>query len=134
MLSGAILGRVDRTMAERAVRGNRPLEMSKPTYRELATNFDLWCKTVLLEEQVSEREFNEMSVDEKLDILQGCFGQEIHDLRALILVLIVFADELTQVSYSKHGIHFRPMSALSRFRILVPLVVVVKLLCGGSYK
>jgi hypothetical protein len=34
-------------MAERAVRGNRPLEMSKPTYQELATNFDLWCKFVL---------------------------------------------------------------------------------------
>jgi hypothetical protein len=31
-----------------------------------------------LEEQVSEREFNEMSIDEKLDILQGCFGAEIH--------------------------------------------------------
>jgi hypothetical protein len=60
-----------------AVRGNRPLEMSKPTYRELATNFTLWCKFVLLEEQVSEREFNEMSIDEKLDILQGCFGHEI---------------------------------------------------------
>jgi hypothetical protein len=30
-----------------------------------------------LEEQVSEREFNEMSIDEKLDILQGCFGHEI---------------------------------------------------------
>ena len=62
------------------MRGNRPLEMSKPTYRELATNFDLWCKFVLLEEQVSEREFNEMSIDEKLDILQGCFG---HEIRAL---------------------------------------------------
>jgi hypothetical protein len=33
-----------------------------------------------LEEQVSEREFNEMSIDEKLDILQGCFGHEIHAL------------------------------------------------------
>ena len=52
--------------------------MSKPTYRELATNSTLWCKFVLLEEQVSEREFNEMSIDEKLDILQGCFGPEIH--------------------------------------------------------
>jgi hypothetical protein len=52
--------------------------MSKPTYRELATNFTLWCKFVLLEEQVSEREFNEMSIDEKLDILQGCFGPEIN--------------------------------------------------------
>jgi hypothetical protein len=31
----------------------------------------------LLEEQVSEREFNEMSIDEKLDILQGCFDHEI---------------------------------------------------------
>jgi hypothetical protein len=30
-----------------------------------------------LEEQVFEREFNEMSIDEKLDILQGCFGHEI---------------------------------------------------------
>jgi hypothetical protein len=30
-----------------------------------------------LEEQVSEREFNEMSIDEKLDMLQGCFGHEI---------------------------------------------------------
>ena len=49
-------------------------------HRELATNFDLWCKFVLLEEQVSEREFNEMSIDEKLDILQGCFGHEIHAL------------------------------------------------------
>ena len=54
-----------------AVRGNRSLE------KELATNFTLWCKFVLLEEQVSEREFNEMSIDEKLDILQGCFGHEI---------------------------------------------------------
>ena len=75
-------GRVDRIMARRsfdpAVRGNQPLEMSKPAYRELATNFTLWCKFVLLEEQVSEREFNEMSIDEKLDILQGCFGHEIH--------------------------------------------------------
>jgi hypothetical protein len=52
--------------------------MSKPPYRELATDFTLWCKFVLLEEQVSEREFNEMSIDEKLDILQGCFGPEIH--------------------------------------------------------
>src|SRR5258708_38296181 len=84
MLSGAILGRVDWTMAERSfdpsVRGNQPLEMSKPTHRELTTNFDLWCKFVLLEEQVSEREFNEMPIDEKLDILQGCFGHEIHPL------------------------------------------------------
>jgi hypothetical protein len=84
MLSGAVLGRVDWTMAERSfdpsVRGNQPLEMSKPTHRELATNFDLWCKFVLLEEQVSEREFNEMPIDEKLDILQGCFG---HEIRAL---------------------------------------------------
>ena len=61
-----------------AVRVNRSLEMTKPTYRELATNFTLWCKFVLLEEQVAEREFNEMSIDEKLDILQGCFGHEIH--------------------------------------------------------
>jgi hypothetical protein len=30
-----------------------------------------------LEEQVSEREFNEMSIDKRLDILQGCFGHEI---------------------------------------------------------
>jgi hypothetical protein len=41
--------------------------MSEPTYRELTTNFELWCKFVVLEEQVSEREFNEMSIDEKLD-------------------------------------------------------------------
>ncbi len=41
--------------------------MSKPTFRELATNFDLLRKFVLLEEQVSEREFNEMSIDEKLE-------------------------------------------------------------------
>jgi hypothetical protein len=54
--------------------------MSKPTHRELATKFDLWCKFVLSEEQVSEREFNEMSVDEKLDILDGCFGREIRAL------------------------------------------------------
>jgi len=54
--------------------------MSKPNYRELATNFTLWCNFVLLEEQVSEREFNEMSIDEKLDILQGCFGLEIRAL------------------------------------------------------
>jgi len=56
------------------------LEMSKSTYQQLATNFTLWCKFVLLEEQVSEREFNEMSVDEKLDILQGCLGPEIRAL------------------------------------------------------
>jgi hypothetical protein len=54
--------------------------VSKPNYQELATNFDLWCKFVLFEEQVSEREFEEMSIDEKLDILFGCFGSEIHAL------------------------------------------------------
>jgi hypothetical protein len=81
MSSGAILGAFDQTMAEQsfdpAVRGNRSLEVSKPTYLELATSFTFWCKVVLFEEQVSEREFNEMSIDEKLDILQGCFGHEI---------------------------------------------------------
>jgi hypothetical protein len=82
MLSGAILGALigiwQGGLFDPPVRGNRPPEMSKPAYRELATNFTLWCKFVLLEEQVSEREFNEMSIDEKLDILQGCFGHEIH--------------------------------------------------------
>ena len=63
-----------------AVRGNRSLEVSKPTYLELATSFTLWCKFVLFEEQVSGHEFNEMSIDEKLDILQGCFGPEIRAL------------------------------------------------------
>ena len=48
--------------------------MSKPSYRELATNFDLWCKFVFFEEQISEREFDEMSIDEKLDIVLGCFA------------------------------------------------------------
>ena len=57
--------------------------MSKPSYRELATNFDLWCKFVFFEEQVSEREFDEMSIDEKLDILRGCLGSEIRALPQL---------------------------------------------------
>jgi hypothetical protein len=57
--------------------------VSKPSYRELATNFDLWCKFVFFEEQVSEREFDEMSIDEKLDILHGCFGSEIRALSQL---------------------------------------------------
>lgn len=57
--------------------------MSKPSYRELATNFDLWCKFVFFEEQISEREFDEMSIDEKLDILLGCFGSEIRALPQL---------------------------------------------------
>ena len=57
--------------------------VSKPSYRELATNFDLWCKVVFFEEQVSGREFDEMSIDEKLDILRGCFGSEIRALPQL---------------------------------------------------
>ena len=57
--------------------------MSKPSYRELATNFDLWCEFVFFEEQISEREFDEMSIDEKLDILLGCFGSEIRALPQL---------------------------------------------------
>ena len=57
--------------------------MSKPSYRELATNFDLWCKFVFFEEKVSEREFDEMSIDEKLDIFLGCFGSEIRALPQL---------------------------------------------------
>jgi hypothetical protein len=57
--------------------------MSKSSYRELATNFTLWCKLVFFEEQVSEREFEEMSIDEKLDILRGCFGSEIRALPQL---------------------------------------------------
>jgi len=57
--------------------------VSKPSYRELATNFGLWCKFVFFEEQVSEREFDEMSIDEKLDILRGCFGSEIRALPQL---------------------------------------------------
>jgi len=54
--------------------------MTKPSYRELATNFTLWCRFVVFENQVSEREFDEMSINEKLDILQGCFGSEIRAL------------------------------------------------------
>jgi hypothetical protein len=57
--------------------------VSKPSYRELTTNFDLWCKFVFFEEQISEREFNEMPIDEKLDILLGCFGSEIRTLPQL---------------------------------------------------
>jgi hypothetical protein len=57
--------------------------VSKPSYRELATNFDLWCEFVFFEEQISEREFDEMSIDEKLDILLGCFGSEIRALPQL---------------------------------------------------
>ena len=45
--------------------GNEQTYLSRTSY-ELHT---LWCKFVLLEEQVSEREFNEMSIGEKLDIL-----------------------------------------------------------------
>jgi len=80
MLSGATLGRVDRNYGRASCARQPATGNEQPTYRELATNFDLWCKFVLLEEQVSEREFNEMSIDEKLDILQGCFGHEIHAL------------------------------------------------------
>jgi hypothetical protein len=54
--------------------------MTKPSYRELATNFTLWCRFVVFEVQISEREFDEMSINEKLDILQGCFGSEIRAL------------------------------------------------------
>ena len=57
--------------------------MSKPNYRELATSFDLWGKFVFFEEQVSEREFDEIFIDEKLDILLGCFGSEIRALTQL---------------------------------------------------
>jgi hypothetical protein len=57
--------------------------VSKPSYRELTTNFDLWCEFVFFEEQISEREFDEMSIDEKLDILLGCFGSEIPALPQL---------------------------------------------------
>jgi hypothetical protein len=81
MLSGAILGALiglwHGGLLILLCPATGQLEMSKPAYRELATNFTLWCKFVLLEEQVSEREFNEMSIDEKLDILQGCFDHEI---------------------------------------------------------
>jgi len=38
---------------------------------------------VFFEEQISEREFDEMSIDEKLDILRGCFGSEIRALPQL---------------------------------------------------
>ena len=54
--------------------------MTKPSYREVATNFTLWCRFAVFEDQVSEREFDEMSINEKLDILQGCFGSEIRAL------------------------------------------------------
>jgi hypothetical protein len=56
------------------------MRIDRPSYRELATNFTLWCKYVVFEEQVSEREFGEISIDEKLDILQRCFGTEIRAL------------------------------------------------------
>jgi len=55
----------------------RTLWRFNPCLNQRDTHFTLWCKFVLLEEQVSEREFNEMSIDEKLDILQGCFDHEI---------------------------------------------------------
>jgi len=44
----------------------------------ISYNFDLWCKFFLLEEQVSEREFNEMVYRRKARYSSGMRSPRIH--------------------------------------------------------
>jgi hypothetical protein len=83
MLSGAILGALigiwQGGLFDPPVRGNRPPEMSKTCLSR--TSYELHPLVQICpfgRAGFSERESNEMSIDEKLDILQGCFGHEIH--------------------------------------------------------
>jgi hypothetical protein len=71
--------------------------MSKPSDRELATSFTLWCKLLFFEEQVSEREFEEMSIDEKLDILRG-LGQQ---YRAVVQIRSKYRGSVTTLVFGE---------------------------------
>jgi hypothetical protein len=47
-----------------------------PTYREISECFTLWMEYVDPSGIDTETEFNQMSTDTKIEILESCFGKE----------------------------------------------------------
>jgi hypothetical protein len=56
----------------------------KPTYFEQATNFRLWSEYVDPSGHLTESEFNEMTVAEKISIIEGCFGWNEDETSAVV--------------------------------------------------
>ena len=50
--------------------------MSTPTIKEMASNFQVWAEYVDPAAVVEEEEFEKMSVEEKVRIIESVFGPE----------------------------------------------------------
>ena len=50
--------------------------MKKPTYAELATNYQKWCEYFDSAGQIKEIEFDETETKTKIQMLMECYGKE----------------------------------------------------------
>ena len=50
--------------------------MRTPTIKEMASNFQVWAEYVDPAAVVEEKKFEEMSVEEKVQIIESVFGPE----------------------------------------------------------
>jgi hypothetical protein len=50
--------------------------MSSPTYSEIAGSFGLWEEYVDPSGHMTEEQFDEMTLSERMDFIVGCFGRE----------------------------------------------------------
>jgi hypothetical protein len=50
--------------------------MNSPTYAQIAGNFGLWEEYVDRSGHMTEEQFDEMTISERMDFIVGCFGRE----------------------------------------------------------
>ena len=50
--------------------------MEQPSNKEIATDYELWCEYVDPNNEMEEDEFNLLSIYEKLEIIEDCFGKD----------------------------------------------------------
>lgn len=58
------------------LRISKGFKMENYTYKEIANNYELWCEYVDPDGVITNEEFYEMTIEEKVKIQQDCFGDE----------------------------------------------------------
>jgi hypothetical protein len=59
-------------LVEKTNKGAREME----SYKEIATDWELWCERVDPNGTMTRDEFDVISIDERIQIIVDCFGKE----------------------------------------------------------